>query len=182
MLCLSLYLPDSTLVVLFLAFNTFYHMLLLFLFLPRSSDKKALFEIQHDSNHGDGKSNSKVLMHFFDDWPRSLQESADNPESNGNSLSTTHLSMSTNANSSSDFLRLSTGNGDEPGPRRDGDANEGRERAQPSWATWWGANPVGSMGGGPLAEVLRSSSNSSPTSVLHQLPRCSASDTSYVSA
>lgn len=83
-------------------------------------------------------------------------------------------------NSSSDVsLKLSTGNiGEEPGPR----GNIAREQPQLNWAGGWGTNQVASMGG-PLAEALRSStSNSSPTSVLQQLPRRTASDqTSYVS-
>ncbi|XP_021716845.1 growth-regulating factor 3-like isoform X2 [Chenopodium quinoa] len=149
---------------------------------PGSSDNKALFGPQHESSSasGDGgKSNansSKVLMQFFDDWPRS-----DNGEGN-NLSSSTGLSISTPGNPTSDFLRLSTGNGDEQG-LRDSYGNDERERAhQLNWsAGGWGANPVASMGG-PLAEALRSSSNSSPTSVLHQLPRCSAPDTNFVSA
>ncbi|KMT06321.1 hypothetical protein BVRB_7g160040 isoform A [Beta vulgaris subsp. vulgaris] len=148
-----------------------------------TSDKKTLFGPQLESSvsGNGGKSNnngSRVLMHLFDDWPRS-------ENSQGNDISSsTSLSISTSGNPSSDFLRLSTGNGDELG-LRDGNrnGNEERERAQQlSWsAGGWGANPVASMGG-PLAEALRSSSNSSPTSVLHQLPRCSAPDTSFVSA
>uniref|UniRef100_A0A803MQJ6 Growth-regulating factor n=1 Tax=Chenopodium quinoa TaxID=63459 RepID=A0A803MQJ6_CHEQI len=148
----------------------------------KSSDNKTLFGPQHESSSGSGDggnsntNSSKVLMQFFDDWPRS-----DNGE--GNTLSSsTGLSISTPGNPTSDFLRLSTGNGDEQG-RRDSNENDGRERAhQLNWsAGGWGANPVASMGG-PLAEALRSSSNSSPTSVLHQLPRCSAPDNSFVSA
>ncbi|KAL2933634.1 Growth-regulating factor 4 [Bienertia sinuspersici] len=148
---------------------------------PGSSDRKTLFGPQLESSvSGDvGRSNNnRVLMHLFDDWPRS-----DNTE--GNNISSTSLSISTPGNPTSDFLRLSTGNGDELGRRREGNGigngNEERERRQQmSWsnAGGWGGN---SMGGGPLAEALRSSSNSSPTSVLHQLPRCSAPDTSFVS-
>ncbi|XP_021865891.2 growth-regulating factor 3 isoform X2 [Spinacia oleracea] len=142
-----------------------------------SSDRKTLFGPQLESstcidNGGKSDNNSsKVLMQFFDDWPRS-----DNGE--GNTItSSSGLSIST----TSDFLRLSTGNGDELG-RMDGNENQERERGNRlSWgADGWGTNPVTSMGG-PLAEALRSSSNSSPTSVLHQLPRCSATDTSFVS-
>ncbi|CAO2839382.1 unnamed protein product [Amaranthus hypochondriacus] len=145
---------------------------------PGSSDRKTLFGLQHESSaSGDGgkSSNSnKVLMHLFDDWPRSENV-------NGSTLpSSTSLSMSTPGNSSSDFLRLSTGNGEELG-RTDGNAGTERGHQQLSWnAGGWGANQVSSMGG-PLAEALRSSSNSSPTSVLHQLRRCSAPDTNFVS-
>ncbi|XP_074311983.1 growth-regulating factor 3 [Silene latifolia] len=125
------------------------------------SDKKSLFDTQHDSASTHAKSN-KVLMHFFDDWPRSLHDS-DNPDSNGNNLSSTSLSISTPTpgNSTSDFLKLSTGNGDDQG-NRDGYATADRDRGQISWTGAWAGNPVVSMGG-PLAEALRSSSNSSPT-------------------
>ncbi|CAK9168093.1 unnamed protein product [Ilex paraguariensis] len=130
----------------------------------------------------DGKSNGGVLRHFFDDWPRSLNET-DNAESNGSSVaSATNLSISIPGNPLSDFsLKLSTGtttNGDEAGPQ---EGNVGRERPHLNWAAAWGSNQVAPMGG-PLAEALRSStSNSSPTSVLHQLQRRSASEASYVS-
>ncbi|OMO68273.1 hypothetical protein COLO4_29796 [Corchorus olitorius] len=86
--------------------------------------------------------------------------------------------MPGNGNSSSDVsLKLSTGNGDQLGHPRD----NARDQPQLNWANGWTSNPVASMGG-PLAEALRSStSNSSPTSVLHQLPRGSASEASFVS-
>lgn len=149
-----------------------------FVFFNRSSDKKTLFGSQVDSsvsgNGGRSSNNNRVLMHLFDDWPRS-----DNAE--GNTMSSTSLSISTPGLPTSDFLRLSTGNSDELG-RRDGNGNGNEERERGQHLNWsnaggWGANSMG----GPLAEALRSSSNSSPTSVLHQLPR-SAPDTSFVSA
>ena len=158
--------------------NEYFSHVLFFSLLFRSSDRKTLFGPQHESSAlGDGgkSSNSnKVLMHLFDDWPRS-------ENSNGSTLpSSTNLSMSTSGNSSSDFLRLSTGNDNELG-RTEGNAGTERGHQQLSWnAGGWGANQVSSMGG-PLAEALRSSSNSSPTSVLHQLRRCSAPDTNFVS-
>lgn len=128
--------------------------------------------------NSDEKSSNKVLMHFFDDWPRS-----NNAETNDN-LSSMCLSISNTANSTSDFLRLSTGNGIELGERDgNGNGNEERQQGQLNWGTGWGANPAASMGmGGPLAEALQSSTHSSPTSVLHQLPRGSDADTSYVTA
>ncbi|XP_074276891.1 growth-regulating factor 3-like isoform X3 [Silene latifolia] len=145
------------------------------------SDKKIRSDTQHDSTSRDDKSNNRVLMDLFDDWPKSLHGHA-RPETNCTSSSTS-LSISTLGNPTSNFLRLSTGNVDElgrsdvSGPQE----NEDREREQISWTGGWGGSPVASMGG-PLAEVLRSSSNSSPTSVLHQLPRCAAPDTSFVTA
>ncbi|KAL9236066.1 hypothetical protein vseg_010773 [Gypsophila vaccaria] len=116
------------------------------------SDSTTLFDAQHDSSSVDDKS-SKVLMHFFDDHPKT----------NGNHLSSTNLSMSTpSENPTSDFLRLSTGNGDELG-RRDGGGTGEQDGGRVSWTGAWGGNQVASMGG-PLAEAFRSSTNSSPTS------------------
>ncbi|KAA8516685.1 hypothetical protein F0562_016809 [Nyssa sinensis] len=116
----------------------------------------------------------------------SLQE-PDNTATNAIPVtSATSLSISIQGNNLSDFsLKLSTGNGDESGPPEE---NVERERPHLNWASataaagGWGTNQVAPMGG-PLAEALRSStSNSSPTSVLHQLPpRGSTSETSYVS-
>ncbi|XP_021657952.2 growth-regulating factor 3 isoform X2 [Hevea brasiliensis] len=124
------------------------------------------------------RNNGHILRHFFDDWPRSHQE-PDSAGSNASPMnSATCLSISMPENSPSDVsLKLSTGNGEEPaGPR----GNE-REHPQVSWTGGWGTSQVASMGG-PLAEALRSStSNSSPTSVLHQLPPGSASEPSFVS-
>ncbi|XP_016493830.1 growth-regulating factor 3 isoform X1 [Nicotiana tabacum] len=128
-------------------------------------EKKGPLEVQNDVT-GDGKSSSQILRCFFDDWPRQLEE-GNNARSNGSSVaSATSLSISMPGNPSSDFsLKLSTGDRQKSGAR----------------VTTWGTNQVTSMGG-PLAEALRSStSNSSPTSVLHQLPRGSTSEASYVS-
>ncbi|GMI96648.1 growth-regulating factor 4 [Hibiscus trionum] len=144
------------------------------------NENKGLFEAQTDV---DNRSDGHILRHFFDDWPRTLQD----PDSSGTNASrmnsATSLSISVQGNSSSDVsLKLSTGNGDRLGP-----SDGGRDhQLQPplNWAMdgWGASNRVASMGG-PLAEALRSSStsNSSPTSVLHQLPRGSTSEISYIS-
>lgn len=145
------------------------------------TENKGLFEHQTENVSGDGRSDGRVLRHFFDDWPRSIQEpdNAANGSNNSQATSSTYLSMSILGHHSSDVsLKLSTGNGDEQSPQ---DVNAERERPQLNWAAGWGTHQSAQMGG-PLAEALRSAtSNSSPTSVLHQLPRGTASDTSYVS-
>ncbi|KAJ0080015.1 hypothetical protein Patl1_23496 [Pistacia atlantica] len=91
----------------------------------------------------------------------------------------TCLSISMPGNSSLDVsLKLSTGNGEETDHQHQGGE---RVESQLNWATGWATNQVASMGG-PLAEALRSStSNSSPTNILHQLPRSSTSEASFVS-
>lgn len=140
------------------------------------AENKNLFEPQNKATE-DGKSSSHILRHFFDDWPRSLQES----DNGGSSMcSSTRLSMSIPENSSSDVsLKLSTGNVDLDLSHHE--SNSDREHRQLSWAAGWPSNHMGSVGG-PLAEALRSSnSNSSPTSVLHQLQRVSVPETSFVS-
>ncbi|XWS66721.1 hypothetical protein CRYUN_Cryun05aG0224800 [Craigia yunnanensis] len=140
---------------------------------PESNNEdKGFFEAQ---NEVDNRSDGHTLRHFFDDWPRSLQE-PDNDGTNARPMnSATCLSISMPGNSSSDVsLKLSTGNGDQLGSR-----DSERDQPQLNWAAGWASNQVASMGG-PLAEALRSS-NSSPTSVLHQMSRGSASETSYVS-
>ncbi|KAK2998714.1 hypothetical protein RJ639_023623 [Escallonia herrerae] len=126
-------------------------------------ERKDIVRTQIDSSE-EGKSGGQILRQFFDDWPRSLQES-DN------------ISISTPANHPSDFaLKLATGDGDESGSQ---DGYVEGEGAELNWGTAWGSNQVASMGG-PLAEALRSStSSSSPTSVLHQLRRGSTSEASY---
>ncbi|MBA0767831.1 hypothetical protein Gotri_016686 [Gossypium trilobum] len=138
------------------------------------TEPKGLFEAQ---NEVDDRSDGHILRHFFDDWPRTLQD----PDNNGTNASpinsSTCLSISMPGNSSSDVsLKLSTGNGDS---RR-----EHHQQPPLNWAMggWAASNQVASMGG-PLAEALRSSStsNSSPTSVLHQLPKGSTSEISYIS-
>lgn len=144
-------------------------------------ENKSIFR-SHAEMPEDVRSGGRILRHFFDDWPRSIHEQ-DNTSSSASSLtSATSLSISVPENPSSDFsLKLSTGDGDELGAQ---EGNGERERLQLNWGMAWGSNPVASMGG-PLAEALRSSrsnSNSSPTSVLHQLQRGSTSETtSYIS-
>ncbi|XP_022867103.1 growth-regulating factor 3-like isoform X1 [Olea europaea var. sylvestris] len=125
-------------------------------------ETKGPFEAQDNVEPG-----GRTLRRFFDDWPRSLQET-DNATSSAASATNLSISMET-GNPSSDFsLKLSTGyDGDDSGPQV---INGPRDRLQLNWAAPWGTNQVAPMGG-PLAEALRSStSNSSPTSVLHQLP------------
>ncbi|KAI3899018.1 hypothetical protein MKW92_017740 [Papaver armeniacum] len=142
----------------------------------------------HDNNmSGEAKPDGQVLRHFFDDWPRSNQKSNGGVGNNSSpATSTTCLSISTpgNNNPSSDFsLKLSTGNFDERDQGREMNGG-GAERRQMNWGGGWGTHQMSSMGGGPLAEALRSSSitnSSSPTSVLHELRRGSISETSSVS-
>lgn len=129
-------------------------------------ERKGPFEAHNEAQPG----GDRTLRHFFDDWPRSLHDA----DSTTNSA--TNLSISTPGNLSSDFsLKLGTGAGDESSARGE------RERTHLNWTGTWEANPVAPMGG-PLAEALRSStSNTSPTSVLHRL-RASNSEASYVSS
>ncbi|CAK7343390.1 unnamed protein product [Dovyalis caffra] len=127
------------------------------------------------SNEAGNRSDGHILRHFFDDWPRPVEESGNiNAGSSMNSV--TSLSISMPGNSSSDVsLKLSTGNNiaeEEPEP-----VPVPRSNAS-NWAAagaGWGTNitnqVVASMGG-PLAEALRSSAtNSSPTIVLHHSSR-----------
>ncbi|KAJ6699298.1 GROWTH-REGULATING FACTOR 3 [Salix purpurea] len=123
-----------------------------------------------------------ILWHFFDDWPRSVDESGNvNGGSSMNSLTCLSVSMPGNSPASDVSLKLSTGNNiaepePEPAPAPTPRGNTSK------WAAaGWGTNitnqAVASMGG-PLAEALRSSTtNSSPTSVLHQLSRPTVSET-----
>lgn len=131
------------------------------------TEHKGFYEVQ---NEADNRNNGRILRPFFDDWPRAVEES-----DNGNSTS---LSISMPGNNSSDVsLKLSTGIGDEQGHR----GNEREQQPQLIWTAGWPPNHAASMGG-PLAEALRSAGSSpSPTSVLHQLPRISAPETSHVS-
>lgn len=136
-----------------------------------------------DEDHvgGDGRSGGgggHMLRHFFDDWPRSLQDS-DNVENNA--AAGRSLSISMPGASSDVSLKLSTGYGEDSGPGNENVSLE-PEQLQLNWAGGWASsNQVASMGG-PLAEALRSSiSTSSPTSVLHHLPRGSGSETSIIS-
>ncbi|KAK7244951.1 hypothetical protein RIF29_39780 [Crotalaria pallida] len=147
------------------------------------NESKSLFETK-DHVGGDGRSGGgHMLRHFFDDWPRSLQQSDDTENNAGrvNSATCLTISMSENTSSSDVSLKLSTGYGEEPCPRN-GNVDPEAEQLQLNWAGGWtSTNQVASMGG-PLAEALRSSTTtSSPTSVLHQLPRGSASETSFIS-
>ncbi|AEC09248.1 unnamed protein product [Arabidopsis thaliana] len=116
--------------------------------------------IGFSNNRSDG---GHILRPFFDDWPRSSLQEADNSSSPMSSA--TCLSISMPGNSSSDVsLKLSTGN--EEGARSN---NNGRDQQNMSWWSGGGSNHHHHNMGGPLAEALRSSSSSSPTSVLHQL-------------
>uniref|UniRef100_A0A3Q7HWU0 Growth-regulating factor n=2 Tax=Solanum lycopersicum TaxID=4081 RepID=A0A3Q7HWU0_SOLLC len=125
-------------------------------------EKKVPMEAQNDS-----KPSGQILRHFFDDWPRQQLEENENATS---MASATSLSISMPGNSSSDVsLKLSTGD-----RHNSGTGVHNVERSM------WGSTQVAPMGG-PLAEALRSSmSSSSPTSVLHHLPRGSTSEASYV--
>ncbi|KAL1822521.1 hypothetical protein ACET3Z_009299 [Daucus carota] len=123
------------------------------------NETKGLYEMPKRELSEDSKSSSsQVLRPFFDDWPRSLQES----ESLG-----TSLSISVPGNPSSDVsLKLnSCGARGSPGP----EGHVKREQLQSQWGSSsspWGTNQMG----GPLAEALRSSSTtmSMATRVLHQ--------------
>ncbi|KAB5552297.1 hypothetical protein DKX38_009608 [Salix brachista] len=126
-------------------------------------------------NEAGNRSDGHTLWHF-DDWPRSVDESGNvNGGSSMNSLTCLSVSMPGNSPASDVSLKLSTGNNiaepePEPVPAPTPRGNTSK------WAAaGWGTNitnrAVTSMGG-PLAEALRSSTtNSSPTSVLHQLSR-----------
>ncbi|KAL6138402.1 hypothetical protein ACLB2K_063685 [Fragaria x ananassa] len=134
--------------------------------LSGSSPSIDLLQLNQNQREVSGgvQSDSHVLRPFFDDWPGQLQE-----PNNGRSNATSN----NNATSLSISLKLSTGNGVEPGQES--------EQPQLNWPMGWESNHMASMGG-PLAEALRSSnSNSSPTTVLHQLPRGSVSETSFIS-
>ncbi|KAJ6742443.1 hypothetical protein OIU85_016514 [Salix viminalis] len=133
-------------------------------------------------NEAGNRYDGHILWHFFDDWPRSVDESGNvNGGSSMNSLTCLSVSMPGNSPASDVSLKLSTGNNiaepepePEPAPTPRGNTSK--------WAAaGWGTNitnqAVASMGG-PLAEALRSSTtNSSPTSVLHQLSRPTVSET-----
>ncbi|XP_049342731.1 growth-regulating factor 3-like [Solanum verrucosum] len=126
--------------------------------------------LQKDVSIGDVKSSSgQILRHFFDDWPRQQQlQEGDN--------AATSLSISMpggGGNPSSDFsLKLSTGN----------DYDSGTQVSNVEQSTWGTSHHQVASMGGPLAEALRSSTtNSSPTSVLHQLARGTTSEASYIS-
>ncbi|CAA0829676.1 Growth-regulating factor 4 [Striga hermonthica] len=136
----------------------------------------------------DGHSTGRTLRHFFDDWPKPLHES-----DNASTYSATNLSISMPENSSSDFsLTLgTTGIGDASSSQVNGgqrenniNNNDSKPHQVMSWGMAWENIPVSAMGG-PLAEALRLSANnssSSPTSVLHRLPRGAVSEASYVTS
>ncbi|KAL0896903.1 hypothetical protein Bca101_080864 [Brassica carinata] len=120
----------------------------------------------YESHNGFGNNTSDgghTLRHFFDDWPRSEADNSSSPMT-----SATCLSISMPGNSSSDVsLKLSTGNEEEEARTHN---NNGRD--QQNMSSWWsggGSHHNNHHMGGPLAEALRSSSSTSPTSVLHQL-------------
>ncbi|XP_047312226.1 growth-regulating factor 3-like [Impatiens glandulifera] len=99
----------------------------------------------------------RVLRHFFDDWPRPPLHQTENSDDTG------PVTLSTSTNVSDFSLKLATGHED------DTNNNTERDLNQLNWASGWrGAGPMG----GPLAEALRTSTtDSSPTSVLHHLAR-----------
>jgi len=180
-LCCPLLLIPST-GLLSLAFTSCPNLTCFFLVSPFfiSSSSELSHHEQQRSAGGEKSNSSKVLMHFFDDWPTSLQQSQNGVSNSTGTSSSVNLSMSTTRDQTSDFLRLSTGNGGEVSPRGS-NGNIERDTAR----GWIGGGWGGSQLGGPLGEALRSSaanSSHSRTSVLHQLPRCSASDTSRVTA
>ncbi|ESW17233.1 hypothetical protein PHAVU_007G222300 [Phaseolus vulgaris] len=105
----------------------------------------------HDPVDGDGRSGGHVLRHFFDDLPRTLPE-PDHGENNG-----------IQSNNNGTYLSMST-----PGITSS-DVSLKLSTGHASME-------------GPLAEALRSStSTSSPTSVLLQLPTSSACETNFIS-
>ncbi|CAH8387158.1 unnamed protein product [Eruca vesicaria subsp. sativa] len=119
----------------------------------------------YESHNGFGNNTSDgghTLRHFFDDWPRSEADNSSSPMT-----SATCLSISMPGNSSSDVsLKLSTGNEEEEARSN----NNGRD--QQNMSSWWSggvSHHNNNHMGGPLAEALRSSSSTSPTSVLQQL-------------
>ncbi|KAL3536145.1 hypothetical protein ACH5RR_004606 [Cinchona calisaya] len=148
----------------------------------RSSESKV--ESQNDV-HGDNKSSGQILRHFFDDWPRPPQESKNARSNERPVTSNTNLSISISDDpTTSDFsLKLSSAVDGQDDTGADA-GNLERESSLSNWGVTGsrGANQVVASMGGPLAEALRSStSNSSPTSVLHQSQRYSLSETSFIS-
>lgn len=127
------------------------------------TETKGLFRIHKDPSEL-GRSDNQTLRHFFDDWPRTIQEPQNtiNNASLGTSLSISVPGINPNSDVS---LNLSTGIRSET-ESGSGEGNSERERSQLHWRTTWGGNQMG----GPLAEAFGSStSTSSPMSVLHQL-------------
>ncbi|KAI3985109.1 hypothetical protein MKX01_027195 [Papaver californicum] len=136
---------------------------------------------------GDGRTDGQVLRHFFDDWPKKSQHQptiGSGNSADGRRTSSTCLSISiengeehhNHPKPSSDFsLKLATGVVGE-----EDESGKGKCRDERSQVMNWGGMS-NSMGGGPLAEALRSSSNSSsPTSVLHPPPQVSGSESSSI--
>ncbi|KAE8673043.1 Growth-regulating factor 3 [Hibiscus syriacus] len=141
--------------------------------LESKNEHKGLFEAQTEA---DNRSGSHILRRFFDDWPRTLQD----PSNSGTNASRMNTASLPGSSSSDVSLKLSTGNGDQLGTLaggRDHQLQPPLNWNMDGWAT--ASNRVASMGG-PLSEALRSSSmsNTSPTSVLHQLTRGSTSEIS----
>ncbi|KAL1541368.1 growth-regulating factor 3-like [Salvia divinorum] len=121
-----------------------------------------------DSFVSDDPGSGRTLRHFFDDWPpKPLHDTV-------NAAATTNLSISMPGNGNDFSLKLGTGDGDNPSSSTSQlEGGSERDKPQINWGVTWGTNAMG----GPLAEVLRlSTSNSSPTSVLHRPPRAPASD------
>lgn len=144
----------------------------------RSDNKGSLVDSQDEASR-DCNPEGRILRRFFDDWPKSIEDTDSGRSNLSPRPSCTSLSISIADTPPSDFsLKLSTGNGgDVQGPQEE---NGIRDRPHLSWAGGWTGQQTASLGG-PLAEALRSSTNSSPTSVLHQLPlRGAVSETSYV--
>jgi len=112
-------------------------------------------------NEVGNRSDGHILWHFFDDWPRSVDESDNmNAGSSMNSLTCLSVSMPGNSPASDVSLKLSTGNNiaeEEPEPVP---APIPRGNTSNWAAAGWGTkitNQVVTSMGGPLAEALRSS-------------------------
>ncbi|KAL9398997.1 hypothetical protein Peur_007958 [Populus x canadensis] len=110
-------------------------------------------------NEVGNRSDGHILWHFFDDWPRSVDESDNmNAGSSMNSLKCLSVSMPGNSPASDVSLKLSTGNNiaeEEPVPAPIPRGNTSNWAAA-GWGTKITNQVVTSMGG-PLAEALRSS-------------------------
>ncbi|XP_068661019.1 growth-regulating factor 4-like [Aristolochia californica] len=129
--------------------------------MPENSQHEVLYQDTFGAN-----SSGKVLRRFFEDSPSSCGNNAIT------STSTAHLSISSTGNTSSEFsLKLSTDN-NETVP---GYGNIANRNAR--W-TGWGNNLEASTGS-PLAEALRASALTSPTSVLLKPNRCFSESSSF---
>ncbi|KAG9443856.1 hypothetical protein H6P81_015196 [Aristolochia fimbriata] len=130
--------------------------------MPESSENELLFDETFDAN-----ASGKVLRRFFEDSPSSCSNPA------LTSPHTAHLSMASSGNTSSEFsLKLATDN-NEMVP---GIENIATRNAR--WNGW--SNNFEASTGSPLAEALRASALTSPTSVLLKSNR-SLSETSSFS-